>query len=51
MNMISKLNGGLRKLFVVLGAVFVLFKLIEKIEFAKEPVDENELAHEFDDIW
>ena len=46
-----KLNSFLRKSFVVLGAVFVLFKLIEKIEFEKAPEQEGFQTHEFDDIW
>lgn len=49
--MFDKLNGQLRKLFLLMGGIFVLFKLIERIEIEKEPEDEDVLAHEFDDIW
>ena len=49
--MLVKLNETLRKLFIALGVVFALFKLIEKIEFEHEPENEDALAHEFDDIW
>lgn len=49
--MFGKLNSGLRKLFILMGAVFALFKLLEKIEFERAPEEESVLAHEFDDIW
>ena len=49
--MLGKLNSFLRTSFIVLGAVFVLFKLIEKIEFEQEPEPEGFQTHEFDDIW
>lgn len=48
--MIERLNKDLRKLFLALGAVFALFKLIERIDFGEEPEDGFE-THEFDDIW
>ena len=50
-DMIRRLNNGLRMIFLLLGAVFVLFKLIEKVEFAAEPEPEGFQTHEFDDIW
>lgn len=49
--MLRKLNSSLRKLFLALGAVFVLFKLIEGIEIEREPEEEGFQTHEFDDIW
>ncbi len=49
--MLAKLNGTLRKLFIVLGAVFALFKLIEKVEVTKEPEGDHYQSAEFDDIW
>ncbi len=47
----EKINRDLRKIFVLLGAVFALFKLIEKIEFAPKPEKEGFQQEEFDDIW
>ena len=49
--MFTELNRQLRKLILVLGAVFALFKLIEKIELPQEPEEEGFQTHEFDDIW
>ena len=49
--MFTRLNRQLRKLFLALGAVFALFKLIEKIELPQEPEEEGFQTHEFDDIW
>lgn len=49
--MLRKLNSILRALFVVLSVVFVLFKLIEGIEFEREPEGDGFQTHEFDDIW
>lgn len=46
-----ELNRKLRKLFIALGAVFALFKVIENIEVPKEPEEEGFQTHEFDDIW
>ena len=49
--MFTELNRKLRKLFLALGAVFALFKLIEKIEFKPLPEKEGFQQEEFDDIW
>ncbi|MBQ9059990.1 MAG: hypothetical protein IJ128_02500 [Firmicutes bacterium] len=49
--MFKNLNAKLRKLFLALGAVFALFKLVEKIEIPQEPEEEGFQTHEFDDIW
>ena len=49
--MIEKINNDMRKIFVLLGCIFALFKLIEKIEVPQEPEEERVLPHEFDDIW
>ena len=49
--MVTKLNRELRKMFLIAGSVFALFKLIEKIEFEQEPEEEGFQTHEFDDIW
>ena len=49
--MFGRLNERLRQLFLILGTVFVLFKLIEKIEFEKAPEEEGFQTKEFDDIW
>ena len=49
--MIGKLNSNLRKLFILLGSVFAVCKLIEGIDIPTEPQEEGFQTHEFDDIW
>ncbi len=49
--MLEQTNKNLRKIFALLGVVFFLFKLIEKIEFPEQPEEEGFQTKEFDDIW
>lgn len=49
--MFRKTNSFLRRIFLVLGGIFVLFKLVEKVEFETAPEEEGFQTHEFDDIW
>ena len=49
--MLRKLNRFLRTIFIIMAAVFALFKLVEKIEFEKGPEPEGFQTQEFDDIW
>ena len=49
--MIEKINNDMRKIFVLLGCIFALFKLLEKIEFKPLPEKEGFQQEEFDDIW
>ena len=44
------INQNLRKLFALLAGIFLLFKLIEKIDIREEE-EESFLSREFDDIW
>lgn len=49
--MFRKLNQNLRKMILLGGAVFALFKLVEQIEFEEAPEEEGFQTKEFDDIW
>lgn len=49
--MLGKLNQTLRVVFIVMGAIFALFKLIEHVELPEKVEPEGFQTHEFDDIW
>lgn len=49
--MILKLNRFLRKIVLVLGAICIIFKLMDKKTCQKKVQHEGFQTQEFDDIW
>ncbi|MDO4544775.1 MAG: hypothetical protein Q4C25_01335 [Bacillota bacterium] len=49
--MLAKINGTLRKIFLIVGAVCVIFKLTEKKKEERKSSKQGFQTEEFDDIW
>ena len=49
--MLSKINRATRKIILIVGAIFLVFKLTEDKETDKRSEREGFQTEEFDDIW
>ena len=50
-DMLSKINRATRKIILIVGAIFLVFKLTEDKETDKRSEQEGFQTEEFDDIW